>query len=233
MALGQIFTVAGALFQGLSEGRNQYMGSRLILGFGIGFITCAGPALLSELAPPRFRGPIVSFFNPVWYLGSIIVAWTCFGTSHMDAMDKWNWRIPSFLQGLIPFSVLCVVYFLPESPRWLVAQGRIDEATAVLAKYHGDGNADDIAVTQQVAEIREAIESAHEGVTWRALLTHKTNLQRIFIVTVMVLMTLWCGQNIITYYFSTILSSVGISGTTQQYATLLDSTCVASLRAPC
>ncbi|KAH8898804.1 general substrate transporter [Thozetella sp. PMI_491] len=216
LAIGQALTIAGAGFQAGSHGRGQYIGSRFILGFGIAFVTCAGPALLSELAHPRFRGTLVSFFNPFWYLGSIIVAWTCFGTSHMAPDNTWNWRIPSLLQALIPCCVLPLVWWMPESPRWLVSKGRSEEALAILAKYHGNGNASDELVVVQFGEIKDAIERAHEGISWRALLTQKINLQRLFIVVTMTLMTLWCGQNIITFYFSSILNSIGVTSTTQQ-----------------
>ena len=192
------------------------MGSRFILGFGIAFVTCAGPALLSELAHPRYRGTLVSFFNPFWYLGSIMVAWTCFGTSHMTPTETWNWRIPSLLQALIPCCVLPLVYFVPESPRWLISKHRDAEASEIIAKYHGNGDPNDAVVVTQVAEIQMAIEQAKEGVAWKALLTHKANLHRLFIVVTMVLMTLWCGQNIITFYFSSILNSVGVTATTAQ-----------------
>lgn len=213
---GQLLTIAGAGFQAGSHGRGQYMGSRFVLGFGIAFITCAGPALLSELAHPRFRGTLVSFFNPFWYLGSIIVAWTCFGTSHMDPTNTWNWRIPSLLQSVCPVIVLSMAYWIPESPRWLMSKGRKEEAAVIVTKYHGNGRADDPLVEAQLAEIELAVNSAQEGVTWRALLTRRVNLHRLFIVVAMTLMTLWCGQNIITYYFSSILNSINITGTTQQ-----------------
>ncbi|KAH8660091.1 general substrate transporter [Xylariales sp. PMI_506] len=216
MAVGQFFTIVGAGFQAGSHGRSQYMGSRFILGFGIAFVTCAGPALISELAVPRIRGTLVSFFNPFWYLGSIIVAWTCFGTSHMASNNTWNWRIPSLLQALIPCCVLPLIYWLPESPRWLVHVGRVDEAKAIFAKYHGNGDESDPLVITQIAEVQVAIERAKEGITWKALLTRKANLHRLFIVVTMTVSALWCGQNIITFYFSSILTNVGVKGTTQQ-----------------
>lgn len=216
MAVGQFFTIVGSAFQAASQGRGQYMGSRLVLGLGIAFITCSGPALLCELAAPRIRGTLVSFFNPFWYLGSIIASWTCFGTSHMSTTETWGWRIPSLLQALIPCCVLPLVYWLPESPRWLVHVGRVNEAKTIFAKYHGNGDENDPMVTSQIAEVRNAIENAKEGITWAALLTQKKNLHRLFIVITMTLMTLWCGQNIITYYFSSILTSIGITETTQQ-----------------
>jgi MFS family permease len=192
------------------------MGSRFILGFGIAFVTNAGPALLSELAHPRIRGTLVSFFNPFWYLGSIIVAWTCFGTSHMPITDHWAWRIPSLLQAFIPCVVMTLIWWVPESPRWLVSKGRTEEAVAIIAKYHGNGNPDNEVVVGQINEIKMAIETAKEGMTWKALLTQKQNIHRVSIVICMTLMTLWCGQNILTYYFSPILNSIGITTTTDQ-----------------
>ncbi|CAJ2500434.1 Uu.00g032870.m01.CDS01 [Anthostomella pinea] len=215
LAAGQFLTIVGVGFQAGSHGRGQYMGSRFILGFGIAFVTCAGPTFLSELAHSRMRGTLVSFFNPFWYLGSIIAAWTCFGTSFMAATDHWAWRIPSLLQALFPCLVLPCIYFAPESPRWLVSRGRKADAEAVLAKYHGNGDRKHPVVVAQLAEIELALNQAQEGITWKALLTRKPNLHRLSIVVTMTLMALWCGQNIITYYFSPILKSVGITGTTR------------------
>lgn len=61
---GQLFTICGAGFQAGSHGSSQYMAARFILGFGIAFTTCSGPAMLSELAHPRIRGIISSLvFN--------------------------------------------------------------------------------------------------------------------------------------------------------------------------
>ncbi|KAF2811402.1 general substrate transporter [Mytilinidion resinicola] len=216
LGMGQFFTIVGAGFQAGSQSRGQYMGSRFILGFGIAFVTNAGPALLSELAHPRIRGTLVSFFNPFWYLGSIIVAWTSFGTSHMPKTDTWAWRIPSVLQGLIPCVVMALLWWVPESPRWLVSQGRTEEAIAIISKYHGNGNPNDEVVVSQIAEIKMAIETAKEGMTWKALMTQRQNVHRLLIVVCMTLMTLWCGQNILSYYFSPILNSIGITDTTSQ-----------------
>ena len=97
-----------------------------------------------------------------------------------------------------------------------MSKNRKEEAAVIVAKYHGNGNSADPLVAAQLEEIEGAIERAEEGITWRALFSQKANLQRLFIVISMTLMTLWCGQNIITYYFSPILSSINITETTQQ-----------------
>lgn len=134
---------------------------------------------------------ISSQFNPFWYVGSIIAAWTCFGTSHMGAAEHWKWRIPSLLQAVIPCLILPMILMMPESPRWLCANGRKDEALSVLARYHANGNASDDLVVKEMAEIELAIEQGLEGVTWREMATNKKTRKRVLIVLTMTLMTLW------------------------------------------
>lgn len=73
-------------------------------------------------------------------------------------MDStWAWRIPSAVQGV--FSILCIVIlpFIPESPRWLAFQGRPDEALAVVALTHANGDASDPVVLAQHKEIIDTI----------------------------------------------------------------------------
>ncbi|KAH7323461.1 general substrate transporter [Rhexocercosporidium sp. MPI-PUGE-AT-0058] len=216
LAVGQVFIITGAAFQAGSHGRGQYMGSRFLLGFGIAFNTCAGPALLSEIAHPRMRGTLVSLFNPFWYVGSIIAAWTCFGTSHFPITQHWAWRMPSLFQAFIPCILLPLIKFMPESPRWLFSQGRKEEGLAILARYHANGDANDQLVLKESQEIEVAMQQASEGISWKALATNGQNRKRIFIVTTMTLMTLWCMQNVLTYYFVPVLKSIGITATTAQ-----------------
>lgn len=109
----------------------------------------------------------------------------------MPVTDQWAWRIPSLLQAVIPTFVLSMIYFMPESPRWLYSQGRKEEAIEILARYHANGDATDALVVKEVQEIGEAMEMAQEGVTWKALATNKQNRKRVGIVVTMTLMALW------------------------------------------
>ena len=68
----------------------------------------------------------------------------------VDEAD-WAWRIPSLLQAAASVLQICLVFALPESPRWLVEQGHEDQAARVLVKYHANGDENDPIVALELA----------------------------------------------------------------------------------
>lgn len=67
--------------------------------------------------------------------GSILAAWLTFAmVFYPDPNSSWAWKIPSLFQGLGPLLLLSA-FWIPESPRWLIKNGRRDEAHRILAKY--------------------------------------------------------------------------------------------------
>lgn len=135
---------------------------------------------------------------------------------------SWSWRIPSLIQGvpalLVMMSVLCG---LPESPRWLCANHRIEEAQQLLAKYHSNGNLHSALVIHEMEEIHILLEAEAAAKksgqnSWSVLYRSPANRKRIALVATIALLTLWNGQGVIAYYFSPILTSIGITSTPQQ-----------------
>lgn len=105
--------------------------------------------------------------------GSILSSWASFGTK--DLQSDWSWRIPSILQAGYPLIQLVFLWWMPESPRWLVAKDRQHEAATILQKYHA-GITDPEAelsplVAAELAEIQEAIRMQQDAnqVGWSAL----------------------------------------------------------------
>ena len=92
----------------------------------------SAPLLIGELAYPQHRGKLTTLYNTLWYVGSIIAAWTVFGT--IKYTGDVSWRVPVALQALMPLLQLFGIYLLPESPRWLCSKDRDDEAMKVLVK---------------------------------------------------------------------------------------------------
>jgi hypothetical protein len=126
--------------------------------------------LITELAYPTHRAPLTSLYNSSWYLGSIVAAWTTYGTFRID--NNWSWRIPSVLQGLPSLLQLFLIYTIPESPRWNIDHGRDDAAIAFLVKHHCNGDADDPLVAFEYNEIKTAIaleKEAKDSSSWKSL----------------------------------------------------------------
>lgn len=85
-----------------------------------------------ELAYPQHRGKLTTLYNTLWYLGSIVAAWTVYGTVGYEGQKAW--RIPVALQALMPLLQLAGIFMLPESPRWLCSKDRTSEAMEILVK---------------------------------------------------------------------------------------------------
>jgi MFS family permease len=73
--------------------------------------------------------------------------------------SNWGWRIPSFLQVVPSLLQVSFIWFLPESPRWLVSKGRGDEAYAILVKYHAEGDENSDFVKAEYTQIEETLEA--------------------------------------------------------------------------
>jgi hypothetical protein len=113
-----------------------------------------------------------------------------------------------------PKAHFSTLFFIPESPRWLISKGRKDEALQVLAKYHANGEEHDPLVQLEFLEIQEAIElerTAQSQGSWAAFFQTKGNRHRLIICILVGFMCQWAGNGIVTYYLSPILNSAGVT----------------------
>ena len=115
----------------------------------------AGSSLLGELGYPKERSTLTSLFNSSYFIGSILAAGITFGTQQIAG--NWGWRIPSLMQALPSLLQISLIFFVPESPRFLISKDRRDEARAILVKYHAEGDADNPIVMAEIAQIEETI----------------------------------------------------------------------------
>ncbi|OKL60246.1 hypothetical protein UA08_04577 [Talaromyces atroroseus] len=129
--LGCCFIIIGTCVQAPAASRHVFLGGRFLCGFGQGFINVSAPVFVSELAHPRWRGPLSGLMQTNYYVGSIIASWVTYGTAFFDGESAF--RIPIWLQLVISGIIAMGIWFSPETPRWLMAHGRREEAEKVLA----------------------------------------------------------------------------------------------------
>lgn len=108
---------------------------------------------------------------------------------------------------------LIACFFVPESPRWLIAQGRNEEALAILTKYHGFGNPNSKVVQIEYAEYLGAISTTGTDQKWwdfREIFAGKAALYRIFCVVNLGVLYQWSGNSLGIYYLPVMLGQAGI-----------------------
>ncbi|GAA5900918.1 hypothetical protein JCM6882_005978 [Rhodosporidiobolus microsporus] len=213
---GAAVVVAAVLVQVFALGGWNFFGARLLLGFGAAFPLTAGSAHLFELVHPRQSATMATLFGATYWVGSVVASWSTFGFSYMSS--NWSWRAPALLQGLASLIQLFALYFVPESPRWLVAQGRSEEAKEILAKYHANGDGDDELVLAELAEIHTAIELEKEaaGFGYLDFLKTKGNRYRLFLCCFIGFQTQFLGNTLLSYYLLPILGTLGVTSVTSQ-----------------
>ncbi|KAJ9641710.1 hypothetical protein H2204_002772 [Knufia peltigerae] len=118
----------------------MFLVGRFFNGLAIGWINCSVPIYISEISPASQRGRIVGSHGFVICCGYAVSNWCGFGTFY-ETNGTIQWRLLLALQCVAPLLLALGSPWVPESPRWLVNNGRHDEGLSVLEKLHA--NADD------------------------------------------------------------------------------------------
>jgi sugar porter (SP) family MFS transporter len=136
-----ILYLLSALGTAAAPGVDIFIVARFLGGLGIGISTVAAPLYISEIAPPKYRGRLAGMFQFNIVFG-ILIAYLSNWLLARTGDDAWRWMLgvagfPSLLYTLFCFTV-------PESPRWLLSQGRQEEGLAVLRRIQPEASAEEI-----------------------------------------------------------------------------------------
>ncbi|KAH1594724.1 hypothetical protein KXX34_001844 [Aspergillus fumigatus] len=210
ITFGSVILIIGVILQSASQNVGMFLASRLVLGTGIPFAVSGASQLLAELTYPRERAVITGLFNTSWFIGSIMAAAVTLGTHTMP--NDWGWRIPSILQAAPSILQIIFIWFVPESPRWLLSKDRSEEAFEILVKYHGEGDRSSAFVNAEFLEISAQLKMEIENSKsrWIELLLTPGNRKRTLIAMCVGVFTQWSGNGLVSYYLAKILSTIGV-----------------------
>ena len=211
VVIGCIIMLVGVALLSMGFHIAMFIVGRLMLGFGVAIAHGSAPLLVAELVHPQHRAIYSTIYNTLWYLGSLIGAWVSFGTDQMNG--NWAWRVPCLLQAIPSLVQICFIWFVPESPRWLISKGKPERALKVLAYVHAQGDENDELVQVEYHEIQQTIslEQEYEKNAWSELWSTPGNRHRLLILVSIGLFSQWSGNALVSYYLGGVLENIGIT----------------------
>ncbi|EGS19107.1 uncharacterized protein CTHT_0057310 [Thermochaetoides thermophila DSM 1495] len=215
IAIGCLIMIVGAVLQGAAKNLGTFMGSRFLLGFGNSLAQICSPMLLTELCHPQHRGRLTTVYNCLWNVGALIVSWLAFGTDFIG--NDWSWRIPALLQAFPSLIQIAFIYWVPESPRFLIAKDKHEQALNILAKYHANGNKEHPTVQFEFHEIKETIRLEYQykkSSSYLDFFRTKGNRYRLAVLLSLGFFSQWSGNAIISNYSSMLYETAGIKDST-------------------
>jgi sugar porter (SP) family MFS transporter len=216
--LGCFVYGVGCILQTASSSLALLVVGRLVAGFGVGFVSAIIILYMSEIAPKAVRGAIVSGYQFAITIGIMLASCVDYGTQNRT--DSGSYRIPMAIQLAWALVLAGGLFWLPESPRYFVMKGRLDEAAGVLERLR-DQPAGSELVQAELTEIianheyeMSVIPQSGYFSSWAncfrgSLFNPSSNLRRTILGTSLQMMQQWTGVNFIFYYGTTFFTQLG------------------------
>ncbi len=178
--------------------------ARMIGGFGLGIASMLSPMYIAEIAPQNIRGRLVALNQLALIVGMLITGIVNFYFQGAMGSALEGWRSMLGAEAVPSFLFLMLLFFIPESPRWLLSVGRKEQAYTVLAKI-GNGR----YVEEHLREIEKNKEEEKAQITRAELLKNPGLKKAVFIGFFLVLVVQFSGINAVMYYTGNILQNLG------------------------
>lgn len=193
LSFSALLFAVSSLGAALPQNFVEFSVARFAGGIAIGVASVLAPMYIAEVSPARIRGRLVSLNQMAIVTGILLSYLVNWGLSYSGAAG-WRWM---FAAAIVPsLGLFFGLFFVPESPRWLMEQGRESDAYAVLSRVEGDERA-----SRQLARIREAL--AEEKSTFSDLLAPKLRKPLVLVVSLAILQQI-TGINTVLFYGSII-----------------------------
>jgi MFS family permease len=202
--------IAGVL-QTAAVNVEMFLVGRIIGGLAIGLVYAVSGIYNAEIAPPESRGVIVGIQGLVIAIGFALANWIGCFAAYNDGNAAW--RVPLGIQCLFAIILIVGLFWLPESPRWLISKGRYDEARLVLEKLHSGVGKPDFYL-KEFDQIKRQVDYEREIVikSWLVLFTKPSYRHRLLLGCGLQVFVMTTGANAINYYQAVFFEGVGIKG---------------------
>jgi len=213
MLIAAVLFALGSMACSLATTGSILIAMRFILGIAVGMASFTAPLYLSEIAPQSIRGAMISMYQLLITIGIVLafMSDTYLSTyCRIHEVLGGHWRL---MLGIlvVPSTVMFMaIFFLPESPRWLLMKGHKKRARDVLIKVRNSLE----EVEKEVADIEEALSLKQNGFQ---LFTQNSNFRKaIFLGVGLQIIQQLTGINVVMYYAPTIFKIAGFATSAEQ-----------------
>lgn len=207
MILSAILFSTSAIGCAVSTDFNQLVIYRIIGGVGIGVVSIISPLYISEVAVAQYRGRLVSLYQlavTIGFLGAYLVNYQLLGysMSNPDVSTAWwnlvfvseVWRGMLGMETLPAIMFFIIIFFIPESPRWLILKGKEEKATNILERIYTSSK----EALFQLTETKSVLSSESKS-EWKLLL--QPGIRKAVIIGVCIaVLGQFMGVNAVLYY---------------------------------
>lgn len=172
------------------------------------------PIYQAELAHPSIRGRITALQQFMLGIGALAATWISYGCTIGFADDNdGQWRTSLGIQVLPAVFLAALIMIFPESPRWLIDHGKVEQGLRNLAKLHAHGDETDAWVQAEFQQIQDSItfDREHEASSWVEIFVDKSCLRRLILACAIQASVQMTGVSAIQYYSVKIFSAMGIN----------------------
>jgi len=216
LILSSILFAVSAIGSSIPDNLTQFVLARLIGGVGVGIASMLSPMYISEIAPAKIRGTLVTLYQLAIVLGINLIYFVNLKIA-ATGDEQWNldtgWRIMLGSEVVPALLFFILLMFIPESPRWLASKGKMDDATHILEKLNGKEKA-----VVLLKEIQESFKE--EKGTIRELFAPGLRMAMI-VGMFLALFSQITGINAIIYYAPEIFKSVGYGTDSAMFQTVI------------
>lgn len=190
---------------------------RIIGGFGIGIVSIVSPVYISEVSPARVRGTMVSFYQlfiTIGFLLAYLVNYLILKGASLDStapelgvrmFNNEYWRGMLGCETIPDLLFLFVIFFIPESPRWLIVKGRDEQAYSILRRIYGSEK----EAQEGLAATRQSI-AGEVKTEWKTLLEPGIR-KAVLVGSAIAILGQFMGVNAVLYYGPKIFTDAGFS----------------------
>lgn len=219
MIISAILFSTSALGCAISADFTQLVVYRIIGGVGIGVVSIVSPLYISEVAVAQYRGRLVSLYQlavTVGFLGAYLINYQLLAYSESGIQLSMGWLNKIFVtevwRGMLGMETLpavlffIIIFFIPESPRWLIVKNREEKATGILEKIYNSVS----EASNQLKETKSVLTSETKS-EW-AMLMKPGIFKAVIIGVCIAILGQFMGVNAVLYYGPSIFENAGLSG---------------------